>query len=292
MLPAKAPPAVSIGRLPTVAFGPFLFDRHGQILRRDGSEIPLPPRVLGVLDLLVARAGEIVPRQELIDAVWREAFVTDTSLAEAISFLRQTLGDDPQTPTYVQTVHRRGYRFVAPIRDVEAHAAPGPPDAKPGPGHDEYPTVAGHLIPWTLTILSMGLAASAVWWYSRVQPIVPPVVRLAIDTVPGTELDVRAPALALSPDGSRVAWSACSSSGCSLYLRPIDNLEAAPIAGTEDASAPFFSPDGRWIGFFAGGKLKKVAVEGGSPVPLADAPQIYGGAWLADGRIVFGSSAY
>src|SRR6185295_10962946 len=98
MLPAKATPPVPAGRLPTVAFGTFAFDRQAQILRKGGAEVPLPPRVLGVLDLLVARAGDIVPRQELIDAVWKEAFVTDTSLAEAISFLRQTLGDDSQTP--------------------------------------------------------------------------------------------------------------------------------------------------------------------------------------------------
>ena len=56
-----------------------------------------------------------MPRQELIDSVWKDAFVTDTSLAEAVSFLRQALGDDPQAPTYIQTVHRRGYRFVAPL---------------------------------------------------------------------------------------------------------------------------------------------------------------------------------
>ena len=51
-------------------------------------------------------------RQDLLDGVWKDAFVTDTSLAEAVSFLRQALGDDPQAPRYIQTVHRRGYRFL------------------------------------------------------------------------------------------------------------------------------------------------------------------------------------
>jgi len=248
--------------------------------------------VLGVLDLLVSRAGEIVPRQALIDAVWKDAFVTDTSLAEAISFLRQTLGDDPQSPTYVQTVHRRGYRFVAPVHDVEPAITPVRLSPESAPTPDDFPTVAGHLIPWTIALLSLGLAASAVWWHTHIQPVVPPVVRLAIEASPGTELDVRAPALALAPDGSRVAWSACSASGCSLYLRPVDDLAASPVAGSDDASAPFFSPDGRWVGFFAGGKLKKAAVAGGSPVTLTDAPQTYGAAWLDDGRIVFAASAY
>ena len=86
-----------------IRFGPFAFDPHARLLWRDGVEVALPPRVLGVLEALLERPGEIVPRQELLDRVWKDAFVTDTSLAEAISVLRQALGDDPQSPTYVQT---------------------------------------------------------------------------------------------------------------------------------------------------------------------------------------------
>ena len=104
-------------------FGPFVFDPSNQLLWRAGQEVPLPPRVVGVLGLLVARPGEVVSRQELIDAVWKDAFVSDTSLAEAISFLRQALGDDPQQPSYIQTVHRRGYRF---LRTPESDAATSP----------------------------------------------------------------------------------------------------------------------------------------------------------------------
>src|SRR5919108_1511692 len=96
-----------------VSFGPFHFDNQNRLLSKDGAEIPLPPRVLGVLELLLSRPGEIVPRRELLERVWKDAFVTDTSLAEAISFLRQALGDDPQAPRYIQTVHRRGYRFLS-----------------------------------------------------------------------------------------------------------------------------------------------------------------------------------
>src|SRR5919109_152394 len=102
-------------RRPLLAFGPFTFDPNSQLLRRGSEELVLPPRVLAVLQLLLQRAGDVVSRQELIDSVWKEAFVTDTSLAEAISVLRQALGDDSQAPTYIQTVHRRGYRFVAPV---------------------------------------------------------------------------------------------------------------------------------------------------------------------------------
>ena len=114
------PPNVSACR--RVSFGAFAFDTHTRLLSRGGQEVALPPRVLGVLELLLERAGDVVSRQELIDTVWKDAFVTDTSLAEAVSVLRQALADDPQAPTYIQTLHRRGYRFVAPVSTTNAAA--------------------------------------------------------------------------------------------------------------------------------------------------------------------------
>src|SRR6187431_2519438 len=110
-----------------ISFGPFEFDRQSRLLWREGTEIALPPRVLGVLELLVDRAGQVVARQDLLDGVWKDAYVTDTSLAEAISFLRQALGDDSQSPTYIQTVHRRGYRFL-PVVEAPGEQPPVEPD--------------------------------------------------------------------------------------------------------------------------------------------------------------------
>src|SRR6478735_5449975 len=115
-----------------IRLGPFAFDPQSRLLWRDGTEIALPPRVLGVLEVLIERAGEVVARQDLLDRVWKDAFVTDTSLAEAVSFLRQALGDDPQSPTYIQTVHRRGYRFLPPLTEIPARSlTPVVPDGAP-----------------------------------------------------------------------------------------------------------------------------------------------------------------
>ena len=72
-----------------------------------------------------------------------------------------------------------------------------------------------------------------------------------------------------------------------LYVRPLDQLQASPLPGTENARNPFFSPDGQWLAFFAGGKLKKVAVTGGAAVTLCDAPDDRGGTWIDDRTIVF-----
>ncbi len=96
--------------------------------------------------------------------------------------------------------------------------------------------------------------------------------------------------LAISPDGSRLAFVGVSANVKRLYLRRLDQLEVTPLAGTEDANSPFFSPDGLWIAFFARGKLKKVAVEGGQPIDLCAVGLDRGGAWGPDGTIVFSPS--
>lgn len=94
--------------------------------------------------------------------------------------------------------------------------------------------------------------------------------------------------LAISPDGRLIAFVATSSEGTpTLWLRPIDSLESKQLAGTEGALFPFWSPDSRDIGFFAGGKLKKIAVSGTPPQDLADATDPRGGSWNAEDTIIY-----
>lgn len=149
----------------SLRFGPFRWDAVNRLVLREGSEIPLPPRVMAVLECLIERPGQVISRQELIDRVWRDAFVTDTSLAEAVSFLRQALGDDPQNPRYVQTLHRRGYRFVASVEpDAEPLPLAGRPDVVPGDRLPEArPSIGGTLLPWSLVALLGATLTVAIW---------------------------------------------------------------------------------------------------------------------------------
>jgi serine/threonine-protein kinase len=94
--------------------------------------------------------------------------------------------------------------------------------------------------------------------------------------------------LALSPDGSRLVFAA----NRQLYLRPLDRLDAVPLRGTMGTSggrSPFFSPDGKWIGFWNDGKLRKVLVNGGTPVDICDAENPYGASWADDNTILYGA---
>ena len=95
------------------------------------------------------------------------------------------------------------------------------------------------------------------------------------------------PAVALSPDGTRLVFAARHDGQTRLFLRTMDQFDSVAIAGTEGAAGPFFSPDGRWVGFFADNKLKKVSLDGGVPVSLCDAPNGRGGNWASDDTIVF-----
>ena len=94
--------------------------------------------------------------------------------------------------------------------------------------------------------------------------------------------------IAMSPDGDVIAFSGRSGNGpLQLFVRRMDELAERALPGSEGAEQPFFSPDGRWIGFFANHQLKKVALAGGSPAVLAELPGlVYGGSWVPDGRIV------
>src|SRR5581483_11354066 len=103
---------------PVIAFGPFELDPERKKLRRDGEPVPLNGRLADVLCALVARPGQILTKDQLIEAAWPEVAVTDNSLEQAISALRRLLGSGT-SHQYIETQPRRGYRFVAPVTRVD-----------------------------------------------------------------------------------------------------------------------------------------------------------------------------
>ena len=118
------------------------------------------------------------------------------------------------------------------------------------------------------------------------QSVAPSLTQFTWSLPAGTALDS---APIVSPDGRRIAFTAVSGgSAPRLFVRSLDSLDATAIDGTDGAKQPFWSPDGTSLGFFARGKLMKVAVAGGVPVVICDAPDGKGGAWSPTGTIVFG----
>ena len=147
--------------------------------------------------------------------------------------------------------------------------------------------------------LAFAIVAAAGWWLAaRRHEESPPTVRFVLNFATGFRLgnavQGQGSELAISPDGGTIA---VVGSGAGLpqmiFVRTLDDLQARPLPGTEVGYSPFFSPDGKWLAFFASQQLKKVAVTGGPVIPVSEviAGLVYGATWAANDQIVFGTGS-
>jgi serine/threonine protein kinase len=143
-------------------------------------------------------------------------------------------------------------------------------------------------VAWAIAGISVLLLLGLGWMYAK-RPSTNDarVMRLSI-LPPEKATLIAGQAPTVSPDGVHLVFAVTDATGRSmLYLRAIDSPMSQPLIGTEGGILPFWSPDSRELGFFAGGKLKKIEIMGGKPVTLADAPVPRGGSWSQDGLIIF-----
>jgi eukaryotic-like serine/threonine-protein kinase len=136
---------------------------------------------------------------------------------------------------------------------------------------------------WMALAALLLLALAALVVHFREAPLQQRIVRLQVP--PPGKSDIRS--FQLSPDGRHLAFTASQGGRTLLWVRPLDSLESEALPGTEDATRPFWSPDSAFIGFFAQGKLKKIALAGGPPQTLCNVARNGGGTWNRDGEIVF-----
>src|SRR5262245_57447463 len=144
------------------------------------------------------------------------------------------------------------------------------------------------LVPFVVTAVVVAALTAGLVWNSR--PKSPGLVSRFSFVMPDGEVMTRVgrPVVAISPDGQNIVYHANSQ----LYLRPISAIDSRPIDGThQDAAIPFFSPDGRWIGFYANtdSKLKKILISGGAALTICECEFPYGASWTADNQILFAS---
>src|SRR6185503_9830296 len=105
-------------------FGPFRFDETNECLWRGSQAIPLRPKAFAVLKYLISHKGVLVTKQQLLNDVWPRTYVSEAVLKDCIRQLRHALNDDAKTPQFIETSHRRGYRFIASL--TETKPSPGP----------------------------------------------------------------------------------------------------------------------------------------------------------------------
>jgi eukaryotic-like serine/threonine-protein kinase len=139
---------------------------------------------------------------------------------------------------------------------------------------------------WMTVVVLLTIALALSFVFAR--PSIPNASEMRVEiTTPLTDSPLH---FAISPDGNRLVFVASGDGASRLWVRALDATAAQPLAGTENAEYPFWSPDNRSIGFFAGGKLKRVDIGGGPPQALADASAGRGGSWNRDGMILFAES--
>jgi len=282
-----------IQRLPSpIRFGTFEVDLETGELRRQGFKVKLQEQPFQILMMLLERPGEVVTREELQKKLWTaDTFVDfERGLNRAINKLREALADDADTPRFIETLPRRGYRFVVPVespgtRELEATSRSQLSIVPPDSPHRVEETASAFavprkpVLPWAVAGVLAVVAVIAFWrpWRAPAITVDRPFLQLDLDAGPD---EFSQPAI--SPDGMRIVFV----SKGALTIRRLDQAKTAPLAGTEGACYPFFSPNGQWVAFFAAGKLQKVEVDGGAPIRLCDAPGPGGGTWGDDDYIV------
>ena len=226
-----------------IRFGSFELDVGSSELRNGPTRLKVPYQSIEILKALLERPGELVTRDELSRRLWpSDTFVDfEHGLNAALRRLREALGDSADAPKFIETLPRRGYRFIGQIE----HVAEGPTaevGAEPGGAWRWRGPVA------VAVVLSLGLA---LWATTRTpeHDSVPQVQlkTVPVTTYPGLEVDP-----ALSPDGNQVAfgWEGESGDNLDIYVKLVDG--GTPVQLTNDPAqerAPVWSPDGRRIAF-------------------------------------------
>ena len=196
--------------------GDWLVDAPGNRLRRGDEVRPLRHKAMALLVLLARRPGETVTRDEIVDAVWDgNRFVAPKAINTAVWTIRQALGDDPDAPRYLETIAKKGYRLIAPVKAVAASALPQVPI--PAPRRHSWPMFAGVAL----------LLAVFVGMWQPWRHVAPAGASLPVATPltqnPGLEYLGR-----LSPDGRLLAFAWWQGQGAGqLYLRDAADLAAA-----------------------------------------------------------------
>ena len=292
----------SVGGPRAVKFGTFELDLAAGELRKNGSKVRLQEQPFRLLTFLVQRPGDLVSREELREKLWpADTYVDfDNSLNTAASKLREALGDSAASPRFIETLPRRGYRFIAPL---ERHGQVGDVSSSVPPTTTELKTPAQQvwqaslrrarlqqLVLAAALVVAVGLAVVP-WLRSPPPAEEAPLRRFAFARPVPVRADRLIGNLAISPNGRHIAFVTAGAVG-KLWVRDLDRQEPRAIEGTEGARRPFWSPDSDFIGFAAGAELKKISVQGGVAIRVCEMPSsIGGGAWSADGELIVFSSA-
>jgi Tol biopolymer transport system component/DNA-binding winged helix-turn-helix (wHTH) protein len=218
-------------------FGPFRFHPEEDVLVHDGEPVSLPPRVAETLSLLLQNAGHLVEKDRLIKEVWKDAIVEEGNLNKNIFILRKALGQWDGGREYIETVPKRGYRFVGAVQRPKTDELT-PKDEKVKAGRNK--------LPWIGVGAVVVVCAAVVLWRVRLNstPSLPP-----LEVVPFTSLQGFQGYPAFSPDGSQVAFTRYEGEDAAIYTSLIGGDTPLRLTTKSGVCCPTWFPDGRQIAF-------------------------------------------
>lgn len=286
----------------TYEFGDYRLDVVRRTLTRlNGDLVELKPKVFDVLRHLVEHAGELVEKKAVLAAVWPDADVKEGSLNKCISELRQALGDDPDTHEYIATIPGRGYQLARRVVVSSASRRNGstsPAEPSPSAMQKADPATARSALADVVAtdrpdyvrrgLLGVGLvsvgaavgATAAVGWMRRssVRNVDLAPTRASLDVRPAERLEgsdgstrPSRTTVRVSPDGRTLVFAGVRNGRAELFRRRLQDSEATAIPGTQGARSPFFSPDGKWVGFWLPNRFMKAPLDGGPPLEIGPA---------------------
>jgi Tol biopolymer transport system component/DNA-binding winged helix-turn-helix (wHTH) protein len=265
-------------------FADFRLDVSQKVLLRNGKPVPLTPKVFDTLEILVENKGQLLRKEELIQKIWQDHFVEEGNLASNIKTLRKALGDDAAHPRFIETVQRRGYRFIAQVNPIGEAPSPTVKEKIPDlPLPRQRPYI---LISVSAVLLICVFGIAFVWIGGR-NPFKSSKPRFTRLTTTGKVTNA-----VVVPDGKSIVFSQKDGAGESLWLRQIDSGSLMQILPTQDAEfvGLTVSPDEKFAYYSVFSKnsailtLARVELTGGTPQQIPDVDTDVSVSFSPDGK--------
>ncbi|HEX6279711.1 MAG TPA: winged helix-turn-helix domain-containing protein [Pyrinomonadaceae bacterium] len=262
-----------------LTFGDFALKADESVLELDGKAVPLTPKMFDTLHVLVKYQGRIVEKETLMREVWPDSFVEEGNIAFNIRQLRKALGDSAQSPTYIETVPRRGYRFIAEVRSVMER--PNQADSLTEVVNLDLPARRPGKLILTGIALFILLTATSALYFPLSSSSAPPILSTPFSSEK-LSADGNVYHAVLAPDGKKIYYTHRDGTGKqSLWMRQIETANSVQILPPSD---DFYggievSPDGENVFFVRGSQtgpntdIYRMPAAGGLPQKVVEGTQ-------------------
>ncbi len=284
-------------------FGPFRLNLSEHTLLRDGQPVPITPKIFDVLGVLVRHSGHLVDKETLLREVWPGSFVEEGALNRSVSVLRKALGDSSSGQKYIETVPKRGYRFVAPVSEspddrsgsvVQPHSR-GVPDAEANDTHSvdlaQARTTRPRISQRAVAIAGVLLLLIVATLSFAIRGLGEPKMSASLTTIPAhrqVTFTGKSGTPTISPDGRRIAYVSDEDPEKKLIVQELAGGQPLEIFSAPEVGHVRWSPDGSELMMWARGSGKAgvyiMPQLGGTPRLVA--PGQYMACWAPDGSTI------